>query len=186
MEAVAAAASLSRTTAYRAFGSATEMAAAIAMHCLEQQRDKLVDLVDRETDVIAKLETLAVHTQVDILQHHGLQALLDDSGTAGQQRLLSMSFTFVSPIVEKGQALGVVRADLTPEEITEWMLETVLDAAHRGHTEPEARRRFRLFIAPSLLAYEPSGMPAALLMQTERHLVEATATLAALRGLAPQ
>lgn len=181
LDRVAVEAGLSRTTAYRIFGSNAELAGAVAAHRLDGHRQAVLEIGGRETDAISRIEDMAVHSLVAIVRDPVLRRLFDDDDLMKSPSLKALADEQLRPVVEQGRAVGQVRRDLETDEIIAWLLEVVTALASRHHDESTLRRRYSLFVRPGLMPAPPMIPAGELVADVDRRLRGAIDVLDKLR-----
>lgn len=182
IEAVATAAGVSRTTAYRAFGNTTELAGAILVSRLEAHRQSVLEIGSREKDVIGKIEAMTLYALIEIARSPVLKRLADVDDLADSPTLRSLATEIMQTPIEEGQATGEIRRDVEAAEIVDWLLETAFSLARLHYDETMAQRRLKLFVRPALLHNPPSAGVLAVVDTAEARLVEVQHLLDTLRG----
>ncbi|MGH3559059.1 MAG: TetR/AcrR family transcriptional regulator [Mycobacterium sp.] len=184
LDRVATAAGLSRTTAYRIFGTNAEMAGALAAHRLHAHRKAVLEIAKQGSDAITRIEDMAVHSLVAIVRDPVLSRLFEDDDLMNTLPLRELADEQLRPVVEEGQSTGDIRRDLATDEIVEWLLEVVTALARQHHSEETLHRRYSLFVRPGLMPRPPTVPAGDLLDEAELKLCGALDTLDELRGIA--
>jgi AcrR family transcriptional regulator len=184
LDRVAVAAGLSRTTAYRLFGTNADMAGALAAHRLAAHRQAVFEIGQGGSDAIHRIAEMCVHSLVVIVRDPVLSRLFDDDDLMRTPTLRELADELLRPVVEDGRAVGEIRRDLGTDEIVDWLLEVVTALASRHHDEDTLRRRYSLFVRPGLMPRPPTVPVGDLIDDAETKLRGAIDLIDKVRGIA--
>ncbi len=171
VEDVATEAKVSRATIYRYFGNRDELILRVLLRDLERSTDRdLAEFYDGVADPIgfaqATVDT-AAYLLASIRRSPKLQLLLQresagfNAAIAGASDALFAEWTEdISPFLATAQASGLLRDDVEPAEIAEWILRVILSLlmieGPTVHTVDEERRLLQTFLAPGLVPPDAS------------------------------
>lgn len=163
MDAVAQASGVSRASAYRIFAGVREMVAALTELQSAHHVAAVLAGAERESDAVAKLEAIAVYTVTTAREDPRMLVLMPQVGMAADAAVRRMAAEVSDPIIAAGQEAGCIRDDVTPAQISGWLLDSFVGGtAYRRMTDAEARDFFRTFFVPALLPRGGGGLRAEL------------------------
>lgn len=167
IEDVATEANVSRQTVYRYFADRDELLLAGVLAELDAAQphpdpSELMALAARSPEeAVASLVEVLVTTLTTIREHPVLSSLLNTEGNSvratidgGSRALFALYADEMRPWLEGGQQLGLLRADVTPDEISELTLRITLSMlmtegpVHRD--ADDLRRYLTTFLTPAL------------------------------------
>lgn len=182
MDAVAHASGVSRATAYRTFAGIREMVAALTELQARFHADAVVQALQRQRDEVAKLETIAVYTVTTARDDLRLRRLMPQVGMATDSLVQQLAAEVSEPVIVAGQAAGRIRDDVSPAELTVWLLDCFVGGtAYRHMSETQARTLFRTFFLPGLVPATGAARRTDL-EPIERHLRQALEAVETARG----
>ena len=184
IDAVAEAAGVSRTTAYRLLGSNDELAESVATRRIDAHRRTLLAIGRRDGDIFEKIEAMMVYTLTEFTADRGLRLLLNDDAWATSISLRALAQEVLLPPFELAQQGGDLRDDIEGTEITAWLSEITLDMVRHGYNTDRVRRRFALFIRPALAPNATYVHNASLLSDAKKHADALRAILGRMHGAA--
>lgn len=183
IEAVAEAAGISRTTAYRLLRSNDELAGLVIARRLATHRHALLDIGQRRgLSFVARLEALMVYTATEFTTDRGLRLLLNDDDWASSVAVRDQDKEVLLPLLVDAQRSGDVRDDLEPAEIMAWLTELSLDMVRHGYGAEKVRRRFNVFIRPAIARSATYVQNAELLADAQQHADALQAVLREIGG----
>jgi AcrR family transcriptional regulator len=189
MAAVAARAGVSRATAFRQLGGASEMIIQVGLYRSRKHIARVQEIMDAQPDVFAKLEDAMVYTTRELPDDPVIQALMAQHAAAVRDKdIQSVTSAINGPVLRAGQAAGLIRTDIPVAEMTDFIIEqTYLAAEYPDRSEKAARHRFRTFIAPALRPQHDPATPLGealerALSAAANAIAEASAAAARLRG----
>jgi AcrR family transcriptional regulator len=166
VEDIAAAANVSRATIYRYFDNRDELMLAVVLRSLDRSQDAHLDDWFATAETPDEFGTALVNAMVDLLDRlrHDprLSVLLNrESGgvsatiSGASQALFGIVIDDWRPRMASAQRDGLLRADLDVDELSEWVLRSVLSLltveGPRHHSADDERRLLATFLAPALL-----------------------------------
>ena len=172
VEDIATEAKVSRATIYRYFDNRDELVLAVVLRSLDRSREGDLDQYFTGAATPEQFGEAVVDAMVhllDRLRHDPkLGALLNrDSGgvsatiSGASQALFTIVIADWHPRMTMAQQAGLLRADLDVDELSEWVLRSILSLltvdGPRHHSPDEERRLLATFLAPALL---PAHAPA--------------------------
>lgn len=172
LEDVAAEANVSRATIYRYFGGRDELVLGVLLRELERTPDPYEDDLAGVTtvDELAELVVASsAHLLARVRTNPKLRLLLTTEGAGVSATIQGASVALfrgyadeLRPLLVNLAERGLVRSDVEPDEIAEWILRVILSLltveGPGPRTEDEERRLLRAFLVPALL---PGGGPPA-------------------------
>jgi AcrR family transcriptional regulator len=161
IESVAQAAGVSRATAYRHFGDREGLLFHAAILLTRRHADRAGRLMAQLPTVAGQIEEGFAYTAREIRKDRMLRLLLTSRRTAPIDSVIrSLTLEISSANMLRGQRDGQVRADLTVEELVDWLTEQEHVMIRLGLDEPAARTWARRFVLPVLRPQDDAG-PAA-------------------------
>jgi len=166
LEDIAAAAKVSRATIYRYFDNRDELVLAVVLRSLDRSGEGDLGLFFVGADTPARFGDALLDAMahlLDRLRHDPKLEVLLNRDTAGVSASISGAsealFSFViddwRPRMTAAQAEGVVRADLDVDELSEWLLRTVLSLltveGPTHHSADDERRLLATYLLPALV-----------------------------------
>jgi AcrR family transcriptional regulator len=154
MEAVAKRAGVSRATAFRQLGSVSEVLVQVALLRSQRHTAELHRLMDSKVGVFAKMEAALVYTAHELPTDPAIAHLISrHSACVHDPRVHESAMGLLGEVLRDGQRDGAIRADLTPDELVDFLVEqTYLAAEEIDRSENAVRKRFRQFVIPALEA----------------------------------
>jgi AcrR family transcriptional regulator len=154
MEAVAKRAGVSRATAFRQLGSVSEVLVQVALLRSQRHTAELHRLMDSKAGVFAKIEAALVYTAHELPTDPAIAHLISQhSASVHDPRVHESAMGLLGEVLRDGQRDGAIRADLTPDELVDFLVEqTYLAAEEIDRSENAVRKRFRQFVIPALEA----------------------------------
>jgi AcrR family transcriptional regulator len=151
VEAVANAAGVSRATAYRHFGDREGLLHQAAQLLTRRHADAAKSLLSQLATVAARTEEGFAYTAREIQADKTLRLLLTAPRSAAIDSVVrALSVEISGEYLRLGQLDGQVRADLTIDELIDWINEQQHLAIRRGLDEHAVRRWVRRFVIPAL------------------------------------
>ena len=170
VEDIATAAKVSRATIYRYFGNRDELVLAVVLRSLDQSQegDLSVWFVGANTPeqfglalvdaVVALLAQLRHDPKLEVLLNRDSSGV-SASITGASEALFSVVLNEWRPHMSSAQQAGLIRADLEVDELSEWVLRSVLSLltveGPRHHSITDERRLLATYLIPSLVPQEP-------------------------------
>ena len=189
IDAVAAAAGVSRATAFRQLGGRDQMIIAVALSRSHRFARECSAVMARYVGAFAKLEAAFVYLVGELPSDPIIRELfaLTPGGDFGPEAHAIAAATF-GPAIEAGRAAGEVRHDVPTDEMVRWTVEQLyLAVLQTDRTDAAVIRRVRAFLAPALGAHrdsEFSGSALSRIQSMDFALGQAREALTALRNLA--
>ena len=189
IEAVAAAAGVSRATAFRQLGGHDQMIIAVALSRSHRFARECSAVMARYVGAVAKLEAAFIYLVDELPNDPIIRELfaLTPGGDFGPEAHAIAAAT-LGPAIEAGRAAGEVRDDVPTDEMVRWTVEQLYLAVLRtDRTEAAVVRRVRAFLVPALGAHgdrEFSGDVLSRIESLDFALGQAREALKALRNLA--
>jgi len=167
VEDIAAAAKVSRATIYRYFDNRDELMLAVVLRSLDQSQADGLDHYLDHAESPEQFGTALVDAMVELLDRlrHDpkLSVLLNrESGgvsatiSGASQALFSIVIDDWHPRMANAQAAGFLRPDLDVDELSEWVLRSILSLltveGPRHHSADDERRLLATYLAPALVA----------------------------------
>jgi AcrR family transcriptional regulator len=154
MEAVAKRAGVSRATAFRQLGSVSEVLVQVALLRSQRHTAELHRLMDSKAGVFAKIEAVVVYTAHELPTDPAIAHLISrHSASVRDPRVHEAAMDLLGEVLQRGQRDGAIRADLTPDQLVDFLVEqTYLAAEEIDRSEDAVRKRFRQFAIPALEA----------------------------------
>lgn len=171
LEDVAAEANVSRATIYRYFGGRDELVLGVLLRELERTPEEQLEVSVGRATTVDELAELVVGSAEQLLQrirtNPKLQLLLRTEGggvsatiSGASQALFRGYAADLRPHLELLQERGLLRDDVSTDELAEWNLRVILSLltveGPTVRTEDEERRFLRAFLVPSLVP-QPDG-----------------------------
>jgi len=188
IEAVAAAAGVSRATAFRQLGKREDMIVAVGLLRAERYARACADEVATKETAFDQLQS-AFEFVINELPGDPVMRALTNVRTIADladdiHELVTETF---GPVVELGRASGQIRVDVSTEQVVRWVVEQLyLAIQDRDRSVDAVRDRLSTFVFPALAPGSAShSSSAAALTQVDRlsmALGDAVRTVAALRG----
>lgn len=166
LEDVANEANVSRATIYRYFGSRDELVLGVLLRELERTPDEQLDVSVARATTADELAQLVVDSAEQLLHrirtNPKLQLLLRTEGggvsatiSGASQALFRGYADDLRPHLEGLQQRGLLRDDVSTDELAEWNLRAILSLltveGPTTRTEDEERRFLRSFLVPALV-----------------------------------
>ena len=165
LEDVASEANVSRATIYRYFGGRDELVLGVLLRELDRNADPFeqdmaaVTTVEEVADLVVASSAHLLHS---IRTNPKLRLLLSTEGAGVSATIAGASVALfrdyaddLRPVLEDFAERGLVRDDVTADELAEWMLRVILSLltveGPGVHTEAEERRLLRAFLVPAVL-----------------------------------
>jgi AcrR family transcriptional regulator len=190
IEAVAAAADVSRATAFRKLGGRDQLVVAVALARSDRFVRECATEMAGHVGVFAKLEAAFLYL-VGELPHDPIIReffALKSAGDFGPEADVLANAT-LGPAIEAGRATGEVRDDVPTEEIVHWTIEQLYLAVLQTDRSPAAVvKRVRTYLTPALSArrtHEFSGSIRSRIESLDFALDRAREALSALQEAAP-
>lgn len=190
IEAVAAAAGVSRATAFRKLGGRDQMIVAVAMARSRRFARECSAIMTNHVGAFAKLEAAFLYLVGELPNDPIIRELfaLRPTGDFGPEAHAIATAT-LGPAIEAGRAAGEVRCDVSTDEIVHWTVEQLnMAVVQADRSDAAIIRRVRTFVTPALSAHheqELSGCIRSRIESLDFALEHARDALTALRNLAP-
>jgi AcrR family transcriptional regulator len=159
IDTVAELAGVSRSTAYRHFGDRDSLLRQAALEIGRQQGKILLRRFADFPTIAAKIEESFANT-ARLVKANRMSLLLDmsrDRREAHSEVLQVLSLEIMGPEYLRAQQAGQLRADLTVEEIVDWLASQRELMLRLELEEPAARRWVRQFVVPVLRPQTDDG-----------------------------
>ena len=188
IEAVAAAAGVSRATAFRQLGGRDQMIIAVALSRSHRFARECSAVMARHVGAFAKLEAAFIYLVAELPNDPIIRELfvLTPGGDFVPEAHAIATAT-LGPAIEAGRAAGEVRDDMSTDEMVRWIAEQLyLAVLHTDRSDGAVTRRVRAFLTPALGAHrdrELSGRVLSRIESIDFALEQARAALKALRDL---
>jgi AcrR family transcriptional regulator len=188
IEAVAAAAGISRATAFRKLGGRDQLVLAVALARSDRFVRECAAEMARHVGTFAKLEAAFLYLVRELPNDPIIREFLalTPGGDIGPEADAIANAT-LGPVIEAGRAVGEVRDDVPTDEIVHWTVEQLYLAVLRVDRSPAAVvKRVRSFLTPALSAQrnrEFSGSIGSRIASLDFALEQAREALSALRDL---
>jgi AcrR family transcriptional regulator len=188
--AVAAAAGVSRATAFRKLGGRDQLVVAVALARSDRFARDCAAQMEARVGAFAKLEAAFLYLVRELPNDPIIRELfaLKSAGDFGPEADAIATAT-LGPAIEAGQAAGEIRDDVPVGEIVQWTVEQLYFAVLQVDRSPGAIvRRVRTFLTPALSArreQELSGSIHSRIKSLEFAFQHAGEALSALQGLLP-
>jgi AcrR family transcriptional regulator len=188
--AVAAAAGVSRATAFRKLGGRDQLVVAVALARGDRFARECSAEMAARVGAFAKLEAAFLYLVRELPNDPIIRELFalrspDDLGAEAD----AIATATLGNVVEAGQAAGELRDDVPASEIVHWTVEQLYLAVLQADRSPAAViKRVRTFLTPALSArrdHELSGSIQSRIQSLEFALEHAREALSALQGLLP-
>lgn len=190
IETVAAAAGVSRATAFRQLGGRDQMIVAVALWRSQRLAAECAATMSQHVGAFARLEAAFLYliptvTNDPVMHELFSMRTFDDLGPGGQE----VALRAFGSAIEEGRAAGEIRTDASVDEIVNWITEQFFVAV-RQHDRSEAAllRRVRAFLIPALANRQERATPGVVQSRIdtlESALNQATRALQALRAEVP-
>ncbi len=190
IDTIAAAAGVSRATAFRQLGGRDQMVVAVALARSRRFSTECVAEMSRRSGAFAKLEAAFVYLARELPRDPIMRELfaLTPSGEFGPEGN-AIAEAALGPTIEAGRAAGEVRGDIATAEIIRWVVEQMyLAVSHADRSEAAVVRRVRTFISPALstaVDHAPPGVVRSQINTMNAALSQAQDALTALRDALP-
>ncbi len=161
LESVAAAAGISRATAYRAVSGIPDLlASTFAAHATDHVAE-LNRRINSTENTLDALEVVVTYT-VESLQNDPVMAVLFPTvGMPPHDLIYKLASDTVRPIVVRGQERGEIRSDTDAMDTTAWLFDCFARGLKdRNMSQEEARRMYRTYFVPALRPTVTSAEPA--------------------------
>ena len=188
IEAIAAAAGVSRATAFRKLGGRDQLVVAVALARSDGFVRECAAEMGRHVGTFAKLESAFLYLIRELPNDPIIRELfaLKPGGDFGPEAEAIANAT-LGPAIEAGRAAGEVRDDVPTDEIVHWTVEQLYLAASQTDRSPAAAvKRVRTFLTPALSAqrtHESSGSIRSRVESLDFALERAREALSALQDL---
>ncbi|MGZ8749025.1 MAG: TetR/AcrR family transcriptional regulator [Mycobacterium sp.] len=184
MEGIAARAGVSRATAFRQLGNINEMLVQVALLRSRRYVAAVETLMATKLGVFAKLEAALLYTTAELPTDPSISALIAQrAASLHNPRLHQMAVESMGQVFREGQLSGEVRTDLTIDEMIDFLVEQMYNAAEElDRSDAAVRRRFRNFIVPALAATGSAGERLSLTREAQEAVGAAIDALANLAG----
>jgi AcrR family transcriptional regulator len=188
--AVAAAAGVSRATAFRKLGGRDQLVVAVALARGDRFARECSAEMAARVGAFAKLEAAFLYLVRELPNDPIIRELFalrspDDLGPEAD----AIATATLGNVVEAAQAAGELRDDVPASEIVHWTVEQLYLAVLQADRSPAAViKRVRTFLTPALSArrdHELSGSIQSRIQSLEFALEHAREALSALQGLLP-
>jgi AcrR family transcriptional regulator len=182
---VAAAAGVSRATAFRQLGGRDQMIIAVALARSHDFARECETVMARHTGSFAKLEAGLVYLANELPSDPIMREffVLTRGGDFGAEAL-TVAAGILGPAIDDGRRVGQVRNDIGVDEMVRWTVEQLYLAVLQSDRSEEAVvRRVRTFLVPALTANPDHVQPGAVRSRIEtltvalRHAGDALAAL---------
>jgi AcrR family transcriptional regulator len=189
IEAIAAAARVSRATAFRKLGGRDQLVVAVALARSDRFTRECATEMARHVGVFAKLEAAFLYL-VGALPNDPIARELFALKPAGDfgPEADAIANTTLGPAIEAGRAAGEVRDDVPIEEIVHWTVEQLYLAVVQTDRSPAAVvKRVRTYLTPALSAHRTDQLSGSIRSRVESldsALDQAREALSALRQAA--
>lgn len=176
IDAVAAAAGVSRATAFRHMGTQADMIVAVGMLRATRYARSCAAEMDHHVTVLGKIEAAFLHLARELPADPVMRAMFvvqtaSDIGDEASE----LTMATLGPVIDRGRSIGVVRADVSTERVVSWVVEQLYLAMQQPDpTGDAARERVRLFLIPAL---RPQQRDATLSVDWRTQLDEISAAL---------
>jgi AcrR family transcriptional regulator len=189
IEAVAAAARVSRATAFRKLGGRDQLVVAVALARSDRFTSECATEMARHVGAFAKLEAAFLYLVRElpndpiIREAFAIKAVGDFGPEAD-----AIANATLGPAIEAGRAAGEVRDDVPIDEIVRWTVEQLYLAVSQTDRSPAALiKRVRTYLTPALSAHradQVSGSIRSRIDSLEHALESARVALLALQEAA--
>jgi AcrR family transcriptional regulator len=155
IEAIAAAARVSRATAFRKLGGRDQLVVAVALARSDRFVLECTAEMDRHVGAFAKLEAVFLYLVSELPDDPIVRELfaLKPAGDFGPEADALANAT-LGPAIEAGRATGEVRDDVPIAEIVHWTVEQLYLAVMQSDRNPAAVvKRVRTYLTPALSAH---------------------------------
>ncbi|OBH11056.1 TetR family transcriptional regulator [Mycobacterium sp. E1747] len=162
VDAVAAAAGVSRATAFRHMGTQADMIVAVGMLRAARYARTCAAEMDRHPTVLGKIEAAFLHLARELPADSVMRAMFvvqtaSDIGDEASE----LTMATLGPVIDQGRSSGVIRADVSTERVVSWIVEQLYLAMQQPDPTDDhaARERVRLFLIPALLPQRVDATP---------------------------
>lgn len=189
IEAIAAAAHVSRATAFRKLGGRDQLVIAVALARSDSFTRECAAEMARHVGTFAKLEAAFLYLVRELPNDPIVRELfaLKPAGDFGPEAEAIANAT-LGPAIEAGRAAGEVRDDVPIDEIVRWTVEQLYLAVVQTDRSPAAVvKRVRTYLTPALSAHGADRLSGSLRSRVDSldfALEQAREALAALRQAA--
>ncbi|ORV48256.1 hypothetical protein AWC05_06930 [Mycobacterium florentinum] len=189
IEAIAAAARVSRATAFRKLGGRDQLVVAVALARSDRFTRECTTEMARQVGTFAKLEAAFLYLVRELPNDPIVREFfaLKPAGDFGPEADAIANAT-LGPAIEAGRAAGEVRDDVPVDEIVHWTVEQLYFAVMQTDRSPDAViNRVRTYLAPALSAHRTdqfSGSIRSRVESLDSALEQARAALSALQQAA--
>ncbi len=151
LESVAAAAGISRATAYRSVSGIPDLMASTYVAHAEHHLAELYRQLEGVEHTIDALEVVVIYTAQSLQSDPVLTTLFPGSGMPPHELTDKLAADSVRPIIARGQERGEIRADTDAMDITTWLFDSFARGLMDRRMDPEeSSRMFRTFFVPAL------------------------------------
>ena len=186
IDTIAAAAGVSRATAFRQLGGREQMIVSVALSRSRQFRDQCTAIMSHYSGAFAQIEAVFIYLVRELPRDPIMRELfaLTPAGEFGPEGNAIAEAT-LGPVIEAGRAAGEVRTDIRTDEIVQFVVEQFyLAVLHTDRSEVAVVRRMRTFVSPALSAAVDHALPGVVrshVSTMQSSLGRANEALAALR-----
>lgn len=169
IEAIAAAAHVSRATAFRKLGGRDQLVVAVALARADRFTRECVTEMDRQVGTFAKLEAAFVYLVGELPNDPIVREFfaLRPGGDFGAEADAIANAT-LGPAIGAGRTAGEVRDDVPIEEIVHWTVEQLYLAVVQNDRSPAAAiRRVRTYLTPALSAHRTDQLSGSIRSRVE-------------------
>ncbi|WP_140694344.1 TetR/AcrR family transcriptional regulator [Mycolicibacterium hodleri] len=175
IDVVAAAAGISRATAFRHLGRREDMIVAVALRRAASYAEACVNEINGHSGTFAQLEVAFLYLVRELPNDPVIRELLVIRTAAElDSEAHELVTSTLGPVYERGRRAGQIRIDVPIGDIITWTVEQLyLAMQQRDHSERAIRKRVQGFLAPAL-SMQGGGDAASALVQARIDVVCAT------------
>lgn len=169
IEAIAAAAHVSRATAFRKLGGREQLVVAVALARSDRFVRECTAEMARHVGAFAKLEAVFLHLVRELPDDPIIRELfaLKPAGDFGPE-VDAIANATLGPAIDAGRAAGEVRDDVPIDEIVHWTVEQLYLAAVQTDRSPAAvLKRVRTYLTPALSAHRTDQLSGSIRSRVE-------------------